>query len=66
MKMYQPQIGGYRCGTGQGGGASPIEWFVLLLVMLKTFQSFAKGSRIIDPTDKHTILLYILSYVGGL
>ena len=38
-------------GVGQGGGASPVEWLTLLMVMITTFKMFARGAKIKDPMD---------------
>ena len=50
-------------GVGQGGGASPVEWLVLLLVMLNTFHTFAKGASIQDPQLLYHCAVAIISYV---
>ena len=36
-------------GEGQGGGASPIMWLVILIVMLNTFNVFTSGAVVKDP-----------------
>ena len=33
-------------GIGQGGGASPVEWVTLLMVMILTFKMFARSAKI--------------------
>lgn len=50
-------------GEGQGGGASPIMWLVVLIVMIKTYQQFTTGAEVRDPIELEKLVIYILSYV---
>lgn len=36
-------------GEGQGEGASPIMWFIVLIVMINTFNTFTTGAIVRDP-----------------
>ena len=50
-------------GIGQGGGASPVEWLAVLLVMIKTFKKFSTGAIVRDPLNINGIHIPIVSYV---
>ena len=50
-------------GVGQGGGASPIIWTTVLMILLQAYQSSQQGATIVDYIMKTTLLLYIISYV---
>ena len=50
-------------GVGQGGGASPIIWLAILLVMLLVYRKFHKGVEIIDRITLTILVFWILSYV---
>ena len=50
-------------GVGQGGGASPVEWLTVLLVMIDTFKQFSTGAQIVDPMGVHGFTMALLSYV---
>ena len=50
-------------GVGQGGGASPVEWLAVLLVMIDTFKQFSAGAQIVDPMGVHGFIMALLSYV---
>ena len=50
-------------GIGQGGGASPIEWLMLLMVMLTTFKMLARGGKIQDPNDETTSIIPMVSFL---
>ena len=36
-------------GVGQGGGASPIGWLMLLITLMNAFKTFSDGAKLIDP-----------------
>ena len=50
-------------GIGQGGGASPVEWLTLLMVMLSTFKLFARGASIKNTADGEDINIPVVSFV---
>ena len=50
-------------GTGQGGGASPIIWLAILLIMMEAYRKTNNGIKITDRISKIEILFWILSYV---
>ena len=50
-------------GVGQGGGASPIIWLAVLLIMLIVYRKFHKGVSIEDRVSAMIIVMWILSYV---
>ena len=50
-------------GVGQGGGASPIIWLAILLLMLIVYKQHHKGVEIIDRITKLKVLTWIISYV---
>ena len=50
-------------GIGQGGGASPVEWLAVLLVMIETFKQFSSGADILDPNGNYSLHIPIVSYV---
>ena len=50
-------------GVGQGGGASPIEWLVVLLAMLNAFKVFSEGAKLIDPNSKYGGKIPVVSFV---
>ena len=50
-------------GVGQGGGASPIEWLVILLVLLNAFKAFSEGAKLIDPEGLFGGIIPMISFV---
>jgi hypothetical protein len=50
-------------GIGQGGGASPVGWLAVLLVMISTYSRFVTGTTMIDPRGTTQLILFIISYV---
>jgi hypothetical protein len=50
-------------GIGQGGGASPVGWLVVLLVMISTYSLFASGIIMSDPLSLISLTTHIISYV---
>ena len=50
-------------GVGQRGGASPIIWLAVLLIMLIAYKELHKGVSIHDRITALKIVLWILSYV---
>ena len=56
-------LAGIIGGIGQGGGASPIIWLVILLIMLKVYKMTQEGATVVDSVEKEDIPLHIISYV---
>ena len=56
-------INGNLGGEGQGGGASPIMWLVVLIVMINTFNVFTQGAVVTDPLTMKELAISVLSYV---
>ena len=50
-------------GIGQGGGANPVGWFVILLIMIRSYCHYSLGATILDPTGDNTFDLHVVSYV---
>ena len=50
-------------GVGQGGGASPIDWLVILLTLLNAFKAFSDGARLIDPQGLFGGIIPVISFV---
>ena len=50
-------------GVGQGGGASPIIWMVILIVLLKAYKKTQRGAIIFDAIVRTAVYMYIISYV---
>ena len=50
-------------GVGQGGGASPIIWLAVLLIMMEAYRKTNKGISVIDRITGLILLFWILSYV---
>jgi hypothetical protein len=50
-------------GIGQGGGASPIGWLAVLLVMIQTYSKYTSGITLTDPMGMFSLALYLISYV---
>ena len=50
-------------GVGQGGGASPIIWMAILIILLKAYKKTQKGAKIVDFITNIAIPLWIISYV---
>ena len=50
-------------GVGQGGGASPVEWLILLLVLMRAYEKFASGASLTDPDGKYSGVIPIISFV---
>ena len=50
-------------GIGQGGGASPLIWMSVLLIMMGAYKQTQLGARVIDCVTKSIILMWIISYV---
>jgi hypothetical protein len=50
-------------GIGQGGGASPVGWLAVLLVMMITYRRYVSGVTLRDPIDIYSLALYLISYV---
>ena len=50
-------------GVGQGGGASPIIWMAILLILLDAYRKTQKGAIIVDYVLDLAIPLWIISYV---
>ena len=48
-------ITGLVGGTGQGGGASPIIWLAILVIMLKAYKESNSGLEIRNPVSKEMI-----------
>ena len=56
-------LAGLIGGIGQGGGASPIIWLAILLIMLGAYKQTQDGANIIDIITSKVIQLWIISYV---
>jgi hypothetical protein len=56
-------ISGNVGGIGQGGGASPVGWLVVLLVMISTYSLFASSIVMSDPLSLISLTTHIISYV---
>jgi hypothetical protein len=50
-------------GIGQGGGASPIGWLAVLLVMIQMYSKYTSGIELTDPLGMYSLVLYLISYV---
>jgi hypothetical protein len=50
-------------GIGQGGGASPIGWLAILLVMIQTYSKYTSGITLADPLGIYSLILFLISYV---
>ena len=50
-------------GVGQGGGASPIIWMAILIMMLKAYKKTQEGAIIMDYIKNTAIYMFIISYV---
>ena len=50
-------------GVGQGGGASPIIWTAVLLIMLEAYKKVYKGTTLYDVTKALKVIYWIISYV---
>ena len=50
-------------GVGQGGGASPIIWMAILIILLDAYKKTQLGATIIDHVLNIAIPLWIISYV---
>ena len=50
-------------GVGQGGGASPIIWTAVLLIMLEAYNKVCKGTTLQDITTATKVIYWIISYV---
>lgn len=50
-------------GVGQGGGASPIIWLAVLLIMIEAYKKMNTGTEITDRITLVKIIIWILSYV---
>ena len=50
-------------GVGQGGGASPIIWLAVLLIMLEAYKKTNEGITIINLITRVKIAYWIISYV---
>ena len=58
-------ISGNLGGEGQGGGASPVMWLMILIVMINTFNTFTQGVILRDPLHSRKLVITILSYVDN-
>ena len=52
-------------GVGQGGGASPIIWMTILMILMKAYKMNQEGATIWDCIQKKAIVVYIISYVDN-
>jgi len=50
-------------GVSQGGGASPIIWLAVLLIMMEAYKQVNTGIEITDRITLVKIIIWILSYV---
>ena len=50
-------------GVGQGGGASPIIWMAILIILLNAYKKTQVGATIVDCILNVAIPLWIISYV---
>ena len=50
-------------GVGQGGGASPIIWMAVLMIMLAAYKAKKDGAVMTDTVTGETIKMWIVSYV---
>ena len=50
-------------GVGQGGGASPIIWTAVLLIMLEAYKKVCQGTVMYDVTKALKVIYWIISYV---
>ena len=50
-------------GVGQGGGASPIEWLVLLITLMNVFMDFSDGAKLVDPEGLFGGIIPVISFV---
>jgi hypothetical protein len=46
-----------------GGGASPVDWLAVLLVMMLTYSRYVSGVTMSDPIGLYSLALYLISYV---
>ena len=50
-------------GVGQGGGASPVEWLVILIVLMNAFKAFSDGAKLVDPEGLFGGIIPVISFV---
>ena len=50
-------------GIGQGGGASPIIWLSVLLIMMTVYKQTQMGASIVDCVNSEELKMHIISYV---
>ena len=50
-------------GVGQGGGASPIIWLAILLMMLQVYKKQNEGITIINRISQQIVKYWVISYV---
>lgn len=50
-------------GVGQGGGASPIIWLAIVLMMLQVYKKSQEGIDIINRVTETIVKYWIISYV---
>ena len=56
-------LSGLIGGVGQGGGASPVIWMAILIILLKAYKKTQLGATITDFILNTIIPLWIISYV---
>ena len=50
-------------GAGQGGGASPIIWMAILIILLNAYKKTQRGGIIVDYALNIAIPIWIIGYV---
>ena len=56
-------IQGRTGGIGQGGGAGPLSWIAIIIVMLEAYREICPGAEAKDPMMLYTLCYWLISYV---
>ena len=50
-------------GIGQGGGGGPVIWLTIAMILIQIYSKSMSGARVIDPINKSTDIIHVISYV---
>ena len=56
-------IQGKPGGIGQGGGAGPLSWIAIIVVMIEAYRKLCPGAKALDPMELYTMCYWLISYV---
>ena len=56
-------IQGKTGGIGQGGGAGPLSWIAIIVVMIEAYRKLCPGAKALDPMELYTMCYWLISYV---